>query len=137
MVVRRKISSWIGVVNIDMFNLRIPVFDTDEARLKVFARKGVQTYGADEPIHGMACMDKASDGARILSLVITPEASVGVWAHEASHLTDFIFEMFGLPTGLKNTETRAYMTGHITDQICEIMHRYNLKRSKEADIASP
>lgn len=94
---KKKTTTWIGFVRIDMFNLSIPVFDRDETRLKVFARKGVETIAADEPINGMACMDRDSDGTRILSHVITPEASVCVWCASISRAEVRRAAMWDLP----------------------------------------
>ena len=131
-------SKPIGWIVVDMFNFHCPVFTSDEARVAFSKKKDIPFEAYNEPSYGHVCRSIDDDGSYYFSMVLTPEASIGTWAHESSHLTDFIFERFSIPTGVKNTEVRAYMIGCMVDQIAEFMAKESLRLNQgQAAEASP
>lgn len=114
----------IGVVYIDMFKVQAAVWDKESTRVKALAHFGIKDAAPAIPVLGTVARDPDAAGSWLYSMTITPEADTGTWAHEAVHLADFIMDTLDLPTGLKNTEVRAYMVGHIVEQIHTIMHHH-------------
>lgn len=123
---------WIGMIDLDIYGIQIPVFIDMKSRNEAIKSIGIEPKDFDTPFYGLACYEDHPDGSSILSLVLTPESNLQTWSHEASHLTDFVFDMVGISTSLECTEPRAYMLGYIVARIAEIMHDYeeSLKAEK-------
>lgn len=114
----------IGVVYVDMFKVEAAVWDKDTTRIKALAHFGIKAETYPGPIMGVASRERDTQGRWLYSLTISPQADTGTWAHEAVHMADLIMDSLELPTDLSNTEVRAYMVGHIVEQIHTIMHHH-------------
>lgn len=118
---KSKKPLWVGIVHIAMFKIQCPLFLSEEDRLKTLKARGMSSDSWPTVAVGQVNRDKNAEGAIIYTMVITPGCGVDTWAHEAVHLADFVMDDLALPTGVENTEVRAYMVGHIVEQIDLIM----------------
>lgn len=119
---RRK-KRHIGIVSIDMLSISFPVFLTVQDALDDLIAHGFNIDPDDHnhDVYGSFMeVDSATQGTTYV-MVITKDAPVSTWAHEASHAVDFIMERLGMPPDVSNTETRAYMLGHIVEEIQNII----------------
>lgn len=112
----------LGTISVDVYNLDVGVFSSHAARIK-FLRK----QGCSDPA-GLNCnglagagLDEADDGRYLLTIVITEKAGMAEWAHECSHIADFICDVVGVPISLEATEARAYLVGHIFAGLQDIL----------------
>lgn len=114
-----------GVLNVDIFNITIPVFLCPRMLVDAFKDKNIavdEDWADDSiPTNGLAIYTRDSEGCAVLGLVIHQDAPVSVWVHEISHLVDFIFNIVGIDGGYEHTETRAHMAGKLFDQLEDIM----------------
>ena len=120
---RRK-KRHIGLVSIDMLSISFPVFLTVQDAIDDLLSRGYDIDPGDfqHNVFGSFMeLNHKSEPRTGYAMVITKEASVSTWAHEASHAVDFIMERLGMPSDISNTETRAYMLGHIVSEIQNIM----------------
>lgn len=101
------------IIPVDVFNLEVAVFRSESARVKCLRKEGCSPDDHDQSAIASAHVDLAGDGSPRLSLVIKPHAAKATWAHECSHMADFICNLLGIPISLKNTETRAYLVQHL------------------------
>jgi len=104
----------IGTIALDIFNLDVGVFASDEQRIATLRAEGC----SDLDEHNSAALahahlDFTEDGDPRLSIVIKPKATKATWAHECVHVADFAMTVLGIPTDAKNTEIRGYLVGHI------------------------
>lgn len=101
-------------IPVDVFHLGVAVFRSEKTRLAVLRDQGCRSLTPHpKAAVSSAHMDVADDGTVRLSMVIKPKASRSTWAHECSHVADFIMEHVGIPLGLESTELRAYLVGHL------------------------
>ncbi len=112
----------IGSIPLDIFNIDVAVFATESDRLEVLGNEGCEslTRHADAALSS-AHMDVTANGAARFSMVIKPEATKATWAHECVHIADFVMDHLSLPTGVENTEVRAYLVGHLFANLDEMM----------------
>lgn len=103
-----------GIIKLDIFDLDVAVFDTEDARIACLTDQGCNdlTRHADAAI-ASAHIDSTDSGSTRLSMVIKPHASKSTWAHECVHIADFVMDHLSLPSGVENTEIRSYMVGHL------------------------
>jgi len=104
----------IGAINIDVFHTQVGVFKSDKQRCKFLRGVGF----SDVPAHNIAAfasahMDVNDDGVAWFSMVIKPEATLAVLAHECVHIADWLMDRFGIPCGAENTEIRGYLVQHL------------------------
>ena len=52
-------------------------------------------------------------------MVVDKSADVGTVAHEANHVTNYIFDYLGQYLDLDNDEAQSYLLGHLTAQFCD------------------
>ena len=126
-----------GVIRFDIFDLTVPLYTSDKRRVKALKWLGCDATTAPFPVLGLVGKDAEPDGTIVLSVVITPEADLAVWAHEAVHLADLTMESRGIPTDAENTEIRAYLTGHAVSQISEIMAEIARNKSQKNQKKKP
>ena len=100
-------------IDVDVFGVQVGVFGDDQHRIAVLEAHGVETPPASAAAFATAHMDVGVDGKAWFGLVIKPEATRATWAHECVHIADFVMDHIGIPTGVKNTEVRAYLVGHL------------------------
>lgn len=103
----------LGVVFVDVFNIQIGVFRSQKKCRKYLADLGCVIDPVTGAHHGIARVDEGNGGEEWFSLIITKSARDGTLVHECVHMADFIMESLGIPTGVENTEIRAYLTQHI------------------------
>jgi hypothetical protein len=113
-----------GVIHLDVFNLQVAVFDNEDARLAALKDQGCNdlTRHTDAAI-ASAHMDATESGSPRLSMVIKPHATKATWAHECVHIADFVMDHLQLPTGVENTEIRAYLVGHLFAGLQDIFRK--------------
>jgi len=72
------------------------------------------------------------DDERVYAYVmyVGPGEGLGAICHEATHLTNFIFDYIGQDLDLCNDEAQAYLAGYITDQFCENIRSIKTKTGK-------
>lgn len=122
---------FIGVVKLDVFDVEVPVYLSDDDRVAALKNCGVQAEPYDGAYHGLTTINQADCGLLFFSLVIPIDSEDATWVHEASHLADFIMETLGMDPGPGNTETRAYVTAHIFRQISNILDAHlEIQRKK-------
>lgn len=116
-----EVKGFIGFIDIDVFNLQVAVFSKNKSRLKMLRKQGCNDPSAsDEGAFASAHLDFVNGSAR-LSMVLKPAASKSSWAHECSHIVDFIFNFLGIPPGIESTEIRSYLLGHLWSGLEKIM----------------
>jgi len=74
-----------------------------------------------EDIHGLTCIACAShypiDGGNLFAICLPEGSDWDTYAHECSHIVDFISEEIGMPMNMDTTEPRAYLMGYIFKQL--------------------
>lgn len=125
---------FIDVITIDMFNVAIPVFVNAGQMLQALDKicVDVDTRDSEFKFDGMACLYKDDEGCPVYAVYLHPDSTVDVWAHEASHLVDMVFETMGIYAGYESTETRAYMLQHIFRSMVHCMTVYKEEQSELA-----
>lgn len=124
---------WAGMITFDMYETNVPVFIDNKSREAALRAIGVEPEAlAHESYYGLCCVDDHPQGGSIFSIVLSPESNISTWAHEASHLVDFIFDYLGIHPGVESTENRAYMVGYVTSRFAEIMGEYHAKQDRAA-----
>jgi hypothetical protein len=121
---QRKIEALVkGWIYIDMFHLSIPVFISDVDRVAWLSHHQMEfsTLDPDKKVAAIAGWASDPEGCRCIYMVLPLGVTSATWAHEASHVVDFVIEYLGLDPGLEGTEARAYMLGHIFSSIEDIM----------------
>lgn len=107
-----------GVIAIDLFSIDVAIFRSEKARHKVLRKQGCDDLDRhSDAALASAHRDFTASGQVRFSMVIKPEASLGTWAHECSHMADFILDHFHIPLGIENTEIRAYLIGYLFDNL--------------------
>lgn len=130
-------QSYLGVICVEMFQIDIAVFPCLNTMVDTLISRDVDAdpdWKNDPPCNGMAVLCKDSKGCSVFAMMIDPDSDFMTWAHEISHIVDMIFSTVGIPGGIENTETRAYMTGHIWEQLEQIIgehHDRNLVQESE------
>jgi hypothetical protein len=104
----------IGIIPLDVFCLDVAVFASEEDRLAALRDQGCSDL-TEHSVSALASahMDFTDEGSIRLSMVIKPVATRATWAHECVHVADFVMHHLKLPSGVKNTEIRAYLVGRI------------------------
>lgn len=113
-----------GVIALDMFNLEVAVFDNEDDRIAALGDQGCEnlTCHTDAAV-ASAHLDSTTTGSPRLSMVIKPHATKATWAHECVHIADFVMDHLSLPSGVENTEIRAYMVGHLFTGLTNIFRK--------------
>lgn len=103
-----------GMIRLDIFNLDVAVFDNEDDRIACLTDQGCNDLTRHtDAAYASAHLDSTASGSPRLSMVIKPHASKSTWAHECVHIADFVMDHLSLPSGVENTEIRAYMVGHL------------------------
>lgn len=109
------------IITVDIYNMDVGVFTNDKERVATLAKEGCDVEPWDQAALASAHLDTTSDGFPRFSLVVKPEATRATWAHECSHMADFMCDVLGLPISLEATEVRAYLVGHFMAGLEEIL----------------
>jgi hypothetical protein len=113
-----------GIISLDIFNLDVAVFDNEDDRIAVLTDQGCHDLTRnDEAALASAHLDHTDSGSLRLAMVIKPHARKSTWAHECVHIADFVMNHHGVPTGVENTEIRAYMVGHLFSGLQDIFSK--------------
>ncbi len=118
----------VQIIPVDVYNMDIGVFTDDKSRVATLRQEGCDAERWTDAALASAHVDQTQDGYPRFSFVIKPEATRATWAHECSHMADFMCDALGLPISLEATEVRAYLVGHFMAGLEEI-----LIHVKEAD----
>jgi hypothetical protein len=101
------------VIDLDVFDVQVAVYTDAAQRRDSLEAVGVKADEYPAGSWATAHKDIGQDGVAWFSMVIKPEASRATWAHECVHIADFVMDHLGMPTGVKNTEVRGYIVGHL------------------------
>jgi hypothetical protein len=111
----------IGSIPIDVFNINVAVFASDADRVACLKEEGCDPVEHDIAALASAHMDEKPNGGARFSLVLKPDATKATWAHECSHMADFICHRLGMPISFDATEVRAYLIGHLFAHLEEML----------------
>lgn len=114
-------SEKVNVISVDVYNMDVGVFTTDEARVSTLKQEGCDAEPWNNAALASAHIDTTTDGYPRFSFVIKPQATRATWAHECSHMADFLCDTLGLPISLEATEVRAYLVGHLMAGLEDIL----------------
>lgn len=108
-----------GVIHVDVYSVDVTVFTSEQDRVSRLAELGidVEYYHEAEAAFAHAHLDRSAAGEPRFTMVIKPDATIPTWAHECSHMADFILDTLGIPLTIENTEVRAYLVGYLMDSL--------------------
>jgi len=109
------------LIPVDVFNMDVAVFSTDQSRGATLRSEGCDADEWTEAALASAHRDETTDGYPRFSFVIKSDATQATWAHECSHMADFMCETLGIPICMETTEVRAYLIGHFMAHLGEIL----------------
>lgn len=109
------------VIRLDVFNIDVAVFYKEADRLETLRSVGVEPVEMPEAAWATAHKDEGPDGHAWFSMVLKPEATMASWAHECTHIADFVMDHLGIPCNAENTEIRSYLVGHLFNGLDENM----------------
>lgn len=109
------------VIHVDVFNLQVAVYRTDEQRCATLRKHGVDPENVPGAAYATAHRDIGPDGQAWFGMVIKDEATLATWAHECVHIADYVMDHIGAPTDASNTEVRAYLVGHLFSGLQEAL----------------
>lgn len=111
---RKTLGRAMGLIPLDIFRTTIPVYLTDIDRCLDLQARGFPAESFnDGAFYGLACFNTDGNGNTIYSMIIASHAREDTISHECSHITDFLFDDFGIPPGMESTEIRAYLTSYL------------------------
>lgn len=112
-----------GVLDVGTFNVQVGVFQSVKNCVKYLRNLGCDPVHDTRACYGQARWDEDKDGVLWWSIVIEDDATTATVVHECVHMADFIMDKLGIPTGVKNTEVRAYLTADIFRGVMQILGR--------------
>lgn len=111
----------VTVIPVDVYSIDVGVFRDDKSRVATLKSEGCDAESWENAALASAHLDRTEDGYPRFSFVIKPEATRATWAHECSHMADFICDALGLPISLEATEVRAYLVGYLMASLEDII----------------
>ena len=119
--VKKTKLRYLGLSTIDLFGIQIPVYtDLDAMKADAIAL-GCHREDVDFKMAAAGLtLHFHTSGVPVIMLWIEDPNAYSVIAHEAVHCADFIMESIGISHELGSTETRAYLVGHIFDDVADI-----------------
>lgn len=108
-----------GAIDVGVFNVQIGVFVGDGALDKWAEERGIEFKSRNS--RGFAFWVTDPSGEDWFGIMVQNDAGEPTKVHECVHLADFIMDSAGVPTGVENTEVRAYLTAHIYEGLCDIL----------------
>lgn len=116
--------SEVRIIPIDVFKMEVGVFYDDKSRVATLRSEGCEAEPWDDAAIASAHLDHTEDGHPRFSFVIKDGATRATWAHECSHMADFLCDVLGIPISLEATEVRAYLVGHLMaglEEACDFL----------------
>lgn len=107
------------VIPVDWLRAEVLVFFNDKQRTKVAKQLGLLNdavfMASTDEIGGMAHV--ASHNGLCKFLLFLPFHDQGALVHECTHMVHMLCDVHGIPISMDNTETIAYMTGHLFEAV--------------------
>jgi len=98
----------------DIYELDVAFFWDAEQMARLYKRYfGIELVIDPDAVMARAYMHGMPDGSVRFAILMTERADWWHYAHECSHMVDFIFDQLGIDTGLETTEPRAYLMGFL------------------------
>lgn len=63
-------------------------------------------------------LDSTEELPPLFAMVIPEHAELETYAHECSHMVDYICNFIGMPMKMSTTEPRAYLLGYLFKELC-------------------
>ena len=82
----------------------------------------VSILPSEESVHGFVCPITSATNEELTHsyvMYVKSSADIGTVTHEATHLTNFIFDYLGQELDVCNDEAQAYLTGYLTQTFLE------------------
>lgn len=99
---------------VDIYELDVAFFWDAEGMARVYERDlDIHLEIDPDAVKARAYMHGMEDGSVRFAILMTDRADWWHYAHECSHMVDFIFDQLGIDTGLETTEPRAYLMGFL------------------------
>ena len=115
-----------GFIDLNIFNMQVAVFTTDEDRVAFMHQHGAVNAAPHDPAAiASAHIDEMPDGSPRLSMVLKPHATTATWAHECSHVADFVCDILHIDLSMATTEVRAYLVGYLMARLNDILGKDN------------
>ena len=126
----KQVSLHSGIVHLEFLKLQIPIFKSDEDRVKSLSSRGFPADPVTTAYMAFVSVTSDQHGVISISAVIPPNTDTSTLVHEAVHIVDFAMEQVGIDPDPANTETRAYMTQHVWEQLLAIQVSLQAKAKK-------
>jgi len=108
----------------DPYICRVGVYGLDVAffwSMKHYRKYYAHHFDIDVELHGKTAKACAShyefNGVNLFAICMTKKADWPTYAHECSHMVDFISEAVGMPMTYDTTEPRAYLMGYLFQEL--------------------
>ena len=103
--------------------------------LKYFPSGEINTTLLEEVEHALAFVapiESTVEEGRVSAFVmyVDDEEGPGTVSHEATHMTNFIFDYIGQELDIYNDEAQAYLTGYFTQQFFDHVRGVKAKNGK-------
>ena len=99
--------------HVNVYHLDVAFFWSMKHYRKYYAKH----FDIDVTEHGASCPACAShyelDAGNVFAICMTEDAGWETYAHECSHMVDFISDVIGMPMTMDTTEPRAYLMGYL------------------------
>lgn len=105
------------LIEIPMYRFKFALLDTKKKVRKIIdGNPGIDKFIPEWDQVGGFCAQVVKGGQTFYFMGIY-DKDLDVLVHEASHMTDMIFDFCTIPGGYDNTEVRAYLTQHIFNEV--------------------
>ena len=111
------------IIELDVFDLQIAIFKSLKHYVKYFKKVlklNIKQKKKDKYSSRGYAMFEVIDGVKWHSFILPDNAKPETIVHEISHMTDLILHYNDIPSGIKNTELRAYISECLFRQISNI-----------------
>lgn len=110
------------VVPVDWLHTEVLILFTPKQRLKVAAQFGLDAD--DDFLIPAECVGGTAnllykDGVPFF-IMFLPCYDVRIVVHECTHMAHMLLDIHGIPLGMENTETIAYMTDYLCERVFDL-----------------
>jgi len=104
---------------VDVYDLEVAFFWTFEKYAESYAENFDidVTEDACETVQARASWHVVADGSNRFAIYMSERADWWTYAHECSHMVDFICECIGMPMNMDTTEPRAYLLAFLFKEL--------------------
>lgn len=133
------VKTWIGLLELNVFQIEIPLFVDDQSRFDLFKKLGINIEGDSvrEDYGNLVSYGTTPSGTFIMTMTLDAKADITVIAHECSHVVDVIFDRVGIPPGIVSTEVRSYTLGYLVGQAADLLYAHHVSTRKPRTMKKP